>query len=128
MDPSGGGGGGLWGYNGTHYLLHTTSHLSLSWTLAPHTSDGMIWPRPGISSRLAITFSVILLQISSGDSALVGERGEGGGGAAECTDLHISAAVENIQVCKPRPVIVTLPWPNNTNVQQVKVGAVKHPE
>ena len=105
--------------------VHLTSHLSLSWTVPPHTSDGMIWPPPpGISSRLTIsTISVILLHFSSGDSALVAERKAG-----DCTAPHISAAVENIQVCKPRPVIVRIPWPNNTNVQQVKVGAVKHPE
>ena len=104
-----GGGGGSGGGGGA-------PHLSLSWTVAPHTSPVMIcWVRPGISSRLAIT--VILLQFSSGDLALLGEKEAERGG--ECTDLHISAAVENIQVCKPRPVIVMIPWPNNTNVQQV---------
>ena len=104
--------------------VHLTSHLSLSWTLAPHTSDGMIWPLPGISSRLTIAsvISVISLQFSSGDSALLEERTGDLGGGGTCSDLHISAAVENIQVCKPRPVIVLIPWPNNTNVHQVKVG------
>ena len=118
MDPSGGGGCGGGG---------GTSHLSLSWTVVPHTSDGMIWRPAGISNRLTVSISVLLLlHFSPGDSALLDERKADLVG--ECTDPHISAAVENIQVCKPRPVIVALPLPNNTNVQQVKVAAVKHPE
>ena len=38
----------------------------------------------------------------------------------QCSNHHISAALENIQVCKPRPVIIQLPWPNNTQVHQVR--------
>ena len=36
-----------------------------------------------------------------------------------CSSDHISASLETTQDCKPRPVILQLPWPNNTNVQQV---------
>lgn len=82
----------------------------------------MVWPQPVISNRLTVSISLTLLHhLSSAHSALLAEKA-GDLGVGSCSDLHISAAVENIQVCKPRPVIVVLPWPNNTNVQQVKVG------
>ena len=34
---------------------------------------------------------------------------------------HVSEAVRYDKICSPRPVIVQLPWPNNTNVQQVRL-------
>ena len=37
-----------------------------------------------------------------------------------CSSEHVTDAIIGIEDCKPRPVIVTLPWPNNTNVQQVR--------
>jgi hypothetical protein len=36
-----------------------------------------------------------------------------------CSNDHIAASLENIEGCKPRPVIIQIPWPNNTNVQQM---------
>ena len=48
-----------------------------------------------------------------------------GGGAGEfqvldrCTDSHVAAAVESMQLCAPRPVIVALPWPSNKQIHQV---------
>ena len=38
-----------------------------------------------------------------------------------CTDTHVASAVEHIQLCEPRPVILKLPRPNNTNVHQVMI-------
>ena len=40
--------------------------------------------------------------------------------SAACTSAHVREAVRYDKMCSPRPVIVQLPWPNNTNVQQVK--------
>ena len=51
--------------------------------------------------------------------------GVAGGGAGEfqvldrCTDSHVAAAVESMQLCAPRPVIVALPWPSNKQIHQV---------
>ena len=51
--------------------------------------------------------------------------GGAGGGAGEfqvldrCTDSHVAAAVESMQLCAPRPVIVALPWPSNKQIHQV---------
>ena len=36
-----------------------------------------------------------------------------------CTDSHVAAAVESMQLCAPRPVIVALPWPSNKQIHQV---------
>ena len=40
--------------------------------------------------------------------------------SAACTSAHVREAVRYDKMCSPRPVIVQLPWPNNTNVQQVR--------
>ena len=40
--------------------------------------------------------------------------------SAACTSAHVREAVRYDKMCSPRPVIVQLPQPNNTNVQQVK--------
>ena len=37
----------------------------------------------------------------------------------DCSKEHIAASLENRQECKPRPVVVKLPFPNNTDVQQM---------
>ena len=36
-----------------------------------------------------------------------------------CRSSHIKQALQKNIMCKPSPVIVALPWPNNTDVQQV---------
>merc|ERR1712025_1477854 len=36
-----------------------------------------------------------------------------------CTPDHVKEAIKSNKICSPRPVIVQLPWPNNTNVQQM---------
>ena len=40
--------------------------------------------------------------------------------SAACTSAHVREAVRYDKMCSPRPVIVQLPQPNNTNVQQVR--------
>ena len=37
----------------------------------------------------------------------------------ECTSDHVQQAVATISECKPREVVIQLPWPNNTDIQQV---------
>ena len=78
-------------------------------------------PAPGRLTCLSMTtttnliLSLTLLISTSLASALLDRLTS----SDQCTDQHISAAVDNIEECKPRPVIVKIPWPNNTNVQQV---------
>ena len=36
-----------------------------------------------------------------------------------CRSTHIKQALKKNILCKPSPVIMKLPWPNNTNIQQV---------
>ena len=36
-----------------------------------------------------------------------------------CSSKHIAEAVSEVSECKPRPVIVELPWPNNTNIHRM---------
>ena len=38
---------------------------------------------------------------------------------SECSLDHVREAIENSEECRPRPTIVTLPWPGNINIQQV---------
>ena len=79
-------------------------------------------PAPGRLTCLSMTttntnliLSLVLLISTSLASALLDRLTS----SDQCTDQHISAAVDNIEECKPRPVIVKIPWPNNTNVHQV---------
>lgn len=37
----------------------------------------------------------------------------------ECTSEHIKEALSSHSSCKPRPVVMVLPWPNNTSVHQM---------
>jgi len=37
----------------------------------------------------------------------------------ECTRDHIKEAISGISACKPREVVIQLPWPNNTDIQQM---------
>merc|ERR1711892_921310 len=39
--------------------------------------------------------------------------------SASCTSAHVRETLKSDKMCSPRPVIVQLPWPNNTNVQQM---------
>ena len=39
---------------------------------------------------------------------------------SQCSDFHVQQAVENIEICKPRPTLVQLPWPDNTDIHQVE--------
>merc|ERR1712044_112201 len=36
-----------------------------------------------------------------------------------CRSNHIKQALQKNIMCKPSPVIVKLPWPNNTDIQQM---------
>ena len=36
-----------------------------------------------------------------------------------CSAEHIAEAVREASPCQPRPVVVRLPWPNNTEVHQM---------
>ena len=36
-----------------------------------------------------------------------------------CEGSHVRKSLRQNTECKPRPVIMRLPWPNNTDVQQV---------
>ena len=36
-----------------------------------------------------------------------------------CSSKHIADAVSEVSECKPRPVVVELPWPNNTNIHRM---------
>ena len=36
-----------------------------------------------------------------------------------CSAEHIAEAVREGSPCQPRPVVVRLPWPNNTEVHQM---------
>ena len=40
---------------------------------------------------------------------------------AQCSSEHVHSALAVISQCKPREVVIQLPWPNNTDIQQVKV-------
>merc|ERR1711892_1494557 len=39
--------------------------------------------------------------------------------SASCTSEHVKETLKSDKMCSPRPVIVQLPWPNNTDVQQM---------
>ena len=36
-----------------------------------------------------------------------------------CSSQHISDALRSDVTCAPVPVVISLPWPNNTDVQQM---------
>ena len=38
-----------------------------------------------------------------------------------CTSDHVKDSIKSDQICSPRPVIIQLPWPNNTDIQQVNI-------
>ena len=42
-----------------------------------------------------------------------------------CTAAHVKGALTSDKMCSPRPVIVKLPWPNNTHVQQMTPSHVE---
>ena len=65
-------------------------------------------------SLLQFVIFLCLYQVNVGENVFVMTNKLG-----QCSDLHVQQAVENIEICKPRPTIVQLPWPNNTDVQQV---------
>jgi hypothetical protein len=39
--------------------------------------------------------------------------------AEQCSKEHIQSALAVISQCKPREVVIQLPWPNNTDIQEV---------
>jgi hypothetical protein len=39
--------------------------------------------------------------------------------AEQCSKEHIQSALAVISPCKPREVVIQLPWPNNTDIQEV---------
>ena len=39
--------------------------------------------------------------------------------ARECSGEHVKTALEETCSCVPRPVVVRLPWPNNTDVHHM---------
>eukprot|EP00092_Neocalanus_flemingeri_P008841 GFUD01009515.1.p1 GENE.GFUD01009515.1~~GFUD01009515.1.p1 ORF type:complete len:364 (+),score=64.00 GFUD01009515.1:123-1214(+) len=42
-----------------------------------------------------------------------------------CDDRHIRKSLKQNMECKPRPVIMRLPWPNNTDVQQMSPSYIE---
>jgi hypothetical protein len=48
------------------------------------------------------------------------------GNVGKCSGEHIQAALSVISHCKPREVVIQLPWPNNTDIQQVRTVISNH--
>ena len=64
-------------------------------------------------SLLQVVIFICLCQHNVGGNMLLTDK------LGQCSDLHVQQAVENIEICKPRPTVVQLPWPNKTEVHQV---------
>jgi len=67
--------------------------------------------KPGRRTMTNLVISVIVLLPAAANCEYIE--------AAKCSRAHIEQALGGISSCTPREVVVQLPWPNNTDIQQM---------